>query len=191
MGAKATGRIILMAALPLAAAVVEAAEGTATPDELAMKLNEFGTKGNVAGFVSLVHPDDRWMIALAVWTAAELATMPEEIADRSQPNLVKLKQEHDAILAKHGVKPTTEESKSEAQMKSRMQATFKGVDIPAFCQEIGSWADRYSKKTSGSVMVLDGKLTNVKAQGDQATATLNRRAARLVRLSGRWYVRVE
>ena len=113
--------------------------------------------------------------------------------EKSQKELAVLAEKYNTIMQKYGlpVMPKEGEAQPAELTKEEMDKKFAGLDHRAFVAETMALLDSMpgAKKEEGSPFELkDATLTDLKIDGDKATATLGGQPVSFVQVDGRWFL---
>ena len=104
--------------------------------------------------------------------------------------------EWDAVLAKHKIDMKPDDappSQNPNEIKMRARALFKNTDLKAFVTDAAAFVKKHSGKQDKGEATPDltGALTDVKVDGDNATAKIDGKEQKFSKVDGRWYIRLE
>jgi hypothetical protein len=138
------------------------------------------TKG--AQVLSVIYPTERTTFAQGLTMA--LAFMPMGLMN-DEKGMEALQKELDAFFKKHKLNPP---------FAREADDLFKGVDLTAYVSEALGFMKSHVKKGENPAEALpvpQGKPTDVKIDGDKATASLNGKEINFSRISNRWFIRLQ
>jgi hypothetical protein len=178
--------LVAVAAL-LCAPSLRADGGAETPEAVFAAVRTALAEGDIAGVLSNVAPSQRKGAALMMFVGATFAIAFDENAEALDKGLEK-------ILKKHGLEALLEDDAGpsldadEDALQRAGAELFAGKDEVAFVRDLfGFLADNKvgGMKQGGN---LDAPLTDLKVEGDRATATWGGEPVLMVREDGRWYI---
>jgi hypothetical protein len=96
------------------------------------------------------------------------------------------------VLSKHGLEDKADGPPPEAEgdAKAAAKAAFEGVDLAAFIPDMFAFMDKHGKGTKKGPFA-DGEMTNLKIDGDAATAMAGDEKVRFAKVGDRWFIRME
>jgi hypothetical protein len=161
---------------------IGAGDGAATPDAVIKQMQTAALAGKGAQVMSVIYPTERNDYAQGV--AMALAFLPMANLNDAKASDAMTK-ELDAFYAKHNVKPPFARDAADL---------FKGVDVNAFVTDSFAFIKSHAKKGDNPADMLpvpQGKVENVKLDGDSATATLNGKDVNFSKISGKWFIHLK
>jgi hypothetical protein len=137
--------------------------------------------GKAPQLLAVVYPTDRTTYAQAVTMV--MAFMPMEYMGK--PEGEALQKELDAFFDKHKLKPP---------FAREADDLFKGIDLKQYLTDAMVFLKAHAKKGADPTEVVPvppGKPTDVKMNGDSATATLSGKEVNFSKISNRWFIRLQ
>ena len=140
-----------------------------------------GSAGKGRELLAVVFPDDRTtfgqMAAMVVAFSVMGTIGDEKVSDKAQKDI-------DALFAKH---------KLQMPLSKEPAEIFKNSDVAAFVSDCFAYLKTQMKKGGDLASVLplpQGKLTEVKIEGDGATGKLDGKELKFSKVNNKWFIRV-
>jgi hypothetical protein len=174
-------------------------EGGNSPEEVFDRAKVAAEQGDTRGFFQLLPPDTRVQIGFVMVTGARMAISMK--AAMTGSDAAPAEKKLTAMLKRHGVRDLPVNAHpidldDEESVIAAARYMFSGVDVVAlieelqgFMSELGFGGGHSGVKTSPGLE--DAELTNLKIDGDRATATVGNKPGTFVRVNGRWYLEPE
>ena len=157
-------------------------EGADSVEAVIKQLQTAALAGKGAQVLSVIYPTERGVFAQGVTMA--MAFMPMGLMDKPAEGEV-LQKELDAFFNKYKLKPP---------FAREADDLFKGVDLNAYVSEALTFMKSHVKKGENPAEALpvpQGKVADVKIDGDKATASLSGKDINFSKISGRWFIRLQ
>lgn len=173
-------------------------DGGDSPEDVFQRARIAADNDDSRAFFRLIPPETRLKIGFFMVTGTRMAINMRariEGGDASQQE-----RELDALLTKHGVRALPTDAgpvdlNNPEALAEAARYSLEGVDIFALLEDLQAFMSRLgfqgataSVKPKGKI---EGGLTNLKIEGDRATATVDGTEGNFVKINGRWYLMPE
>jgi hypothetical protein len=170
-------------------------DGGDSPEDVFERAKLAAETNDGHAFFRLLPPETRLQIGFFMVTGTRMALGMKarmEGGDASEHE-----RELDALLKSHGVKtlpentPQIDLNDSEA-VAAAARYTLEGVDVFLLLEDLQSFMSRLGFSGGSTKMTptarIEGGLTNLKIEGDHATATVDGKEGHFQKVNGRWYI---
>ena len=152
----------------------------ASPEAVFNTAKQAGQSKDWRTFYACFDPEKAPEMLLGIIMMAGFATMNDKEGEK----------ELNSILARHNFDPEKQKSSGMGDAK---QAVAAIKDPPGLFQELMSFSEKKTKKGGQATMDIQGDLTDLKVDGDKASATIAMKEGKkmplhFVRRGGSWYV---
>jgi hypothetical protein len=156
-------------------------EGAASIEAVLTQMQAAGLAGKGRELIALIFPDDRTTFAQVMALGVTFSMMnnigDEKAVDKAQKDI-------DALFAKH---------KLQMPLNKEPAEIFKNTDVAAFITDSFAYMKTQLKKGESlaeAMPVPQGKIQDVKIEGDGATGKLGDRELKFSRVNNKWFIRV-
>lgn len=157
-------------------------EGAESVEAVVKQLQTAALAGKGAQVLSVIYPTERTTFAQGVTMA--MAFMPMGLMS-DEKAMEALQKELDTFFSKHQLKPPFAREPDDL---------FKGIDVNAYVSDALVFMKGHVKKGDNpaeSLPVPQGKVADVKIDGDKATASMNGKEINFSKISNRWFIRLQ
>lgn len=174
-------------------------DGGSSPEDVFHRAKTAAEEGDTRGFFRLLPPDTRVQIGFVMVTGARMAISMQAAMSGNDAGPAEGKLT--SMLKKYGVRDLPVNAhpvdlNDEESVLAAARYMFTGVDVIAlvedlqgFMTELGFGGGQSEVETS--VDLEDAELTDLRIEGDRATATVGGKPGTFVRVDGRWYLEPE
>jgi hypothetical protein len=173
-------------------------EGGDSPEDVFERAKLAAKNDDSRAFFRLIPPDTRLQIGFFMVTGTRMALNMKAQMEGGDASFEVARL--DALLAKHGVRALPDNAapvdlNDPEALTRAAKYSLEGVDVydliedlQAFMGRLGFQGATSSVKPTGNI---NGGLTNLKIEGDRATATVDGKEGSFVKVNGRWYLMPE
>ncbi|MFQ5989665.1 MAG: LysM peptidoglycan-binding domain-containing protein [Candidatus Methylomirabilales bacterium] len=175
--------------------VVGQADGGDSPQDVWRRARAAVRRKDPHAFFRLFPPDDRALMGFTMVQGANIGISMKAAMQGGDASAAQ--RELDALLKKHGVKelpkgaPPVNPGDKDAVTRAAREM-FDGVDVVALIDDLIALMDKLGFEGGGWNFTqtgnVDAELANLKIEGNRATATLDGKPGKFVKLNGRWYI---
>jgi len=161
---------------------ITAADGAASVDAVLKQMQTSAAAGKGAALLAVVYPTERTTYAQMLTMA--MAMMPLGLMSDEKASTA-LQKDLDAFFDSHKLKPPF--------MRDDADDLFKGVDVNQFVNDAFAFMKAHAKKGENPTadFVPQGKLSDVKIDGDTATAQVGDKPITFSKINTKWFIRLK
>jgi hypothetical protein len=174
-------------------ATVGALDGGKSPQDTFTRATAAAERNDMRAFFRLVSPDAHAQMGFVMVMGARMGIAMK--AQMEKGDGAAAEKELDALLKKHGVKEWPQDAppvdpKDQQAVRAVARQMFDGVEVIALVEDLQALMGRLGFE-GGSMKIkkiAEGDLTDLKINGDHATATVGGKPGAFVKVNGRWYM---